>query len=238
MDKRDFIKTGLFGVIGLFSMPLVTKSNSRIFKSFKTFKLPLLPFSYNALEPFIDEETMKLHHLGHHKTYTDNLNAAIHSQSIQPRNIRDIFQNAPQYDKAILENGSGFLNHRIFWKMLSPNGGGQANGKIGKAIESEFGSFENFKEEFSSAANSISEPGWVWLINKNNSLKVITTTDHENPFLSTLPNSKKGFPILCLDICEHAYYLKYQNKKNDYINAFWKVINWENINLRYSKSIS
>jgi superoxide dismutase, Fe-Mn family len=237
MNKRDFIKTGLIGTIGLFAIPSLVKGNSRFFKSVKKFNLPQLPFSYDALEPYLDRETLMLHHRQYHQEYTDKLNAAIQEHGIVVSTVREILQNASKYNESVLNSSGGYMNHRIFWKMLSPSGGGQASGKIAEAINADFGSFEKFKEEFAQSAGSLSGSGWVWLINQKSKLKIITTADQENPFLETLPAAKKGFPIMCLDIWEHSYYPKYQNNRSEYIDAFWNIVNWDTVNLRFNKSI-
>jgi Fe-Mn family superoxide dismutase len=240
MNKRDFIKTGLIGTIGLVAIPSLVRGNNRLSKSLtaKKFNLPPLPYAYDALEPHMDKETLLLHHTQHHQAYTDKLNAAIQEQDIAVSNVREILENASKYNETILKNGGGYLNHRLFWKMLSPNGGGNANGNIANAINSDFGSFEKFKIEFTKSARSLSGSGWVWLVNRNGKLKIITTADQENPFMETLPSHKKGFPIMCLDVWEHSYYLKYQDNRSDYVDAFWKIINWDTVNLRFNKSIA
>lgn len=238
MNKRDFIRTGLIGTIGLIAIPSLVRGNSRIFKSAKKFNLPPLPYAYDALEPYMDRETLLLHHTLHHQAYADNLNAALQEENVVVSTAREILQNASKYNKTIVNNSGGYLNHRIFWNILSPNGGGEAKGKIAEAINSDFGSFEKFKKEFTHSAKTLSGSGWVWLVNQNGKLKIITSADQENPFMETLPANKKGFPIMCLDIWEHSYYLKYQDNRSGYINAFWKILNWERVNLRFNKSIA
>jgi Fe-Mn family superoxide dismutase len=238
MNKRDFVKTGLFGTLGLFAIPSLIKGNSRYFKSVKTFELPQLPYAYDALEPFIDKETMIIHHTKHHQAYTDKFNAALQAQGIVVDNVRQILENGSKYDETILNNGGGYMNHKLFWKILAPNAGGPASGIIAEKINTDFGSFEKFKEEFTNASKSLFGSGWVWLINQNGKLKITTTANQENPFLETLSADKKGFPIFCLDVWEHAYYLKYQNRRAEYIDAFWNIVNWDTINLRFNKSIS
>jgi Fe-Mn family superoxide dismutase len=181
---------------------------------------------------------MLLHHTKHFATLTHRFNKALHEQGIAVGNVREILKNASKYNTEILENGGGYLNHRLFFNMLSPKGGGPATGKVASAISSGFGSFENFKKEFSVAANNQNGPGWTWLINQNGTLKIISTNNHENPFMETLPPEKRGFPLLCIDVWEHAYYYKHQNRKDGYIEGFWNVVNWEKVNNRYIKSIS
>jgi Fe-Mn family superoxide dismutase len=238
MNKRDFIKTGLLGAIGLLCLSSFTRLKGGNLKSVKSFKLPELPYAYDALEPYIDKETMLLHHSKHFAAYTDKFNSALLEQGIAVGNIREIIDNASKYNLEIQKNGGGYFNHRIFFKMLSPKGGGPATGKIADAINSAFGSFDKFKEEFSSSAKKQFGSGWTWLINQNGALKIINTTNQENPLMDTLPPEKRGFPVLCIDVWEHSYYLKYQNRRAEYINAFWNIVNWDTVNIRYNKSIS
>lgn len=238
MNKRDFIKTLLFGFIGLFAIPSLVKGNSRFLNLPKKFKLPPLPFSYDALEPYIDRETLIEHHSGYHQMLTNRLNTEVEQEGIDVTTVREMLMNASRYNKSAIASGSGYFNHRIFWKMLSPNGEGQPHGKFANALKENFGSIENFKENFNKAAASLDKEGWVWLINQKGRLKVVTTDEFENPFDTTLSNEKRGFPILCLDLCKHAYSIKYQNDKNEYVNVFWKILNWNTVNLRYNKSIS
>jgi superoxide dismutase, Fe-Mn family len=238
MNKRDFLKTGLLGAIGLIGMSTFAKTKSGYSKSVKTFKLPELPYAYDALEPYIDKETMVLHHTQHHAAYTNRLNTVIQEQGVAVENMREIFDSASKYNSDILVNSGGYFNHRIFFRMLSPNGGGTPTGKVAEVINSAFGSFENFKNEFSSTAKNQIGPGWTWLIKQNNTLKVINTSGQENPFMNTLPSEKRGFPLLCLDLWEHAYLTNYKNNKEEYIQAYWNIINWDFVNKRFNKSIS
>jgi superoxide dismutase, Fe-Mn family len=238
MNKRDFLKTSLFGAIGLLSLSAYGKTTKGNLKPGKIFKLPDLPYSYNSLEPFIDEETMKMHHLVHHAAFADRLNSALQEQKINVASLREIFYNSSKFHSDIQVNSSGYFNHRIFFRMLSPKGGGLATGKIAGAINKEFGSFENFKTEFSTAALNQIGSGWTWLINQNGSLKIINTDNNENPLMDILSSEKRGFPLLCIDVWDHAYCIKYQNNKEEYIQSFWKIVNWETINKRFYKSIS
>ncbi len=236
MNKREFLKTSLIGSLGLMSIPALGRNKINLFKIPKEFKLPELPYAYDALEPYIDKETMEIHYTKHHAGYTDKFNAALHEAGIDAENVRSILQEASKYNAAIVNNGGGFFNHRLYWKCLSPNGGGAPTGNAASLINRDFGSFEKFREEFSSAAKTLFGSGWTWLINQNGILKIVTTSNQDNPFMDTLPSEQQGFPVLCLDVWEHAYYLKYQNRRADYVEAFWNIVNWETVNNKLKKS--
>ena len=237
MNKREFLKTGLIGGLGIASIPAFGRSRNNLFKVPKEFKLPELPYAFDALEPYFDKETMEIHYSKHHAGYTEKFNAALREAGIDAENARNIFMNASKYNAAIVNNGGGFFNHRLFWRSLSPNGGGEPTGNIAPLINRDFGSFENFRETFSQAARTLFGSGWTWLINQNGTLKIVTTTNQDNPFMNTLPAKKQGFPLLCLDVWDHAYYLKYQNRRTDYIDAFWNIVNWKTVNNKLKKSI-
>ncbi|MDR9487052.1 superoxide dismutase [Salibacter sp.] len=196
------------------------------------FELPNLPYDYNALEPHIDAQTMEIHHSKHHAGYTKKLNSAIDGTDLADKSIEDLLANHLD-NTAVRNNGGGFWNHKLFWEVMSPNGGGEPSGDIANAINEQFGSYDKFKEEFSNAAATRFGSGWAWLcVHKGGKLEVCSTPNQDNPLM---PNSGcDGEPILGLDVWEHAYYLKYQNKRPDYINAFFNVINWEEVNKRYN----
>lgn len=196
------------------------------------FELPKLEYSYNALEPHIDAMTMEIHHTKHHAAYTTNLNNALNNlpQSSQP--IEQILKEISKLPVAIRNNGGGYYNHNLFWKIMSPMGGGNPKGDVSDAINRFFGSFDKLKEQFSNAAATRFGSGWAWLIVKENSdLAVISTPNQDNPLMDIAET--KGKPILGIDVWEHAYYLKYQNRRADYIAAFWKVINWEEVSKQF-----
>ncbi len=196
------------------------------------FQLPDLPYGKDALEPHIDAQTMEIHHDKHHAGYTTKLNNALEGSDDANKSIEDILKNISQKSTAVRNNGGGFYNHSLFWTIMGPNGGGEPNGAVGEAIKSTFGSFENFKNEFSSAAAGQFGSGWAWLVVDNSgNLKVSSTPNQDNPLMDVA--EVKGTPILGIDVWEHAYYLKYQNKRPDYIDAFFNVINWEEVNRRY-----
>lgn len=196
------------------------------------FKLPDLPYAYNALEPHIDAMTMEIHHSRHHAAYTNNLNAAIAGTDLEGKTIEELMQVASS-NAAVRNNGGGFWNHNFFWSVMSPNGGGEPAGALGAAITAQFGSFDAFKKQFSQAAVSRFGSGWAWLgVKADGSLMICSTPNQDNPLMDIAPD--KCTPILGLDVWEHAYYLKYQNKRPDYISAFFNVINWQQVSEYYA----
>lgn len=195
------------------------------------FQLPDLKYDYNALEPYIDAQTMEIHYSKHHGGYTKKLNAAIEGTELEDKSIEDILKEVTKYDKGVRNNGGGFYNHKLFWDIMSPNGGGQPSGKLSDAIKKDFGSFDKFKEEFNNAAATRFGSGWAWLINQNGKLVIASTPNQDNPIMDVA--EVKGTPILGLDVWEHAYYLKYQNRRPDYIDAFWNVIDWDQVAKRF-----
>jgi len=201
------------------------------------FKLPALPYAADALQPHIDKRTMNIHHGKHHNGYTNKLNAAIEGTPLAKKSIEDILKKVSKQSTAVRNNGGGYYNHSLFWKVMSPDGGGEpsANSKLGKAIKKDFGSFEKFKEEFTAAAKTRFGSGWAWLcVSSRGKLFVTSTPNQDNPLMDVA--DKKGTPILGLDVWEHAYYLKYQNKRPDYVGAFFNVINWKEVSRRFSKA--
>jgi superoxide dismutase, Fe-Mn family len=199
------------------------------------FQLPDLPYAFDALEPHMDARTMEIHHDKHHAAYTNNLNAAIAGTVLEGMTIEQILANISQHSPAIRNNGGGYYNHNLFWEVMSPNGGGEPSAQmnIGKAIDRDFGSFEEFKKQFSAAAATRFGSGWAWLCtDDNDKLFVTSTPNQDNPLMDVA--DKKGTPILGLDVWEHAYYLNYQNRRPDYISAFFNVINWQEVTRRYN----
>ncbi|RXY98515.1 superoxide dismutase [Fictibacillus sp. S7] len=199
------------------------------------FELPALPYAANALEPHIDEDTMNIHHDRHHKTYVDNLNAALEGQSeFESKNLVDILKNLDSLPEnirtAVRNNGGGHANHSLFWEILKPGGSNEPTGEVADAINNKFGSLEAFKEQFANAAKGRFGSGWAWLVVNNGELEVTSTPNQDNPVM------EGKTPILGLDVWEHAYYLKYQNKRPDYINAFWNVVNWDEVEKRYNEA--
>ena len=186
------------------------------------FELPTLNYAYDALEPNIDARTMEIHHSKHHNGYTNNLNNAISGTDLEGKTIEEICK-SDNLSPAVRNNGGGYYNHCLFWELLSPNGGGNPDGAIADAITNQFGSFDNFKDEFSKSAATRFGSGWAWLCVKDGGLCVCSTANQDNPLMN---DSCGGTPILCLDVWEHAYYLNYQNRRPDYILAFWNLVDW------------
>jgi Fe-Mn family superoxide dismutase len=194
-----------------------------------SFELPKLPYAYDALEPHFDARTMEIHHTKHHQAYTTNLNNAIAGTDLEGKTIEEIIKVSA--DKpAVRNNGGGFYNHNLFWTILSPNGGGQPTGELGDAINSTFGSFDAFKEEFSKAATTRFGSGWAWLNVDGGKLTITSSPNQDNPLIE----GSSATPILGLDVWEHAYYLHYQNRRPDYIASFFNIINWDEVAKRYA----
>jgi Fe-Mn family superoxide dismutase len=200
-----------------------------------SFQLPSLPYDYSALEPHIDARTMEIHHSKHHAAYTNNLNAAIEGTALAGKTIEEILGQVSKHSPAVRNNGGGYYNHNLFWEMMSPNGGGEPTGELAEAINKRFGSFNEFKEAFSKAGATQFGSGWAWLlVDASGELAVISTPNQDNPLMDVSP--VRGNPILGLDVWEHAYYLNYQNRRPDYIAAFWNVVNWDAVAKRYAAS--
>ncbi len=199
------------------------------------YKLPELPYAHDALEPHIDEKTMKIHHGKHHQGYTNKVNAALEGHEFAELPIEVVLQKINEVPEDIrqnvINNGGGYANHKLFWEVLSPNGGGNPTGSVAKAIDDTFGSFEDFKEKFSSTAAGQFGSGWGWLcVDDSGALKVISTPNQDSPLMNGLT------PILGVDVWEHAYYLHYQNRRPDYISEFWNVVNWEQVEKNYKEA--
>ena len=195
------------------------------------FELPKLNYAFDALEPNIDAKTMEIHYGKHHNGYTNNLNNIISGTEHEGKSIEEILKSLDLNNSGLRNNGGGYYNHNIFWEIMGPNSGGEPKGEIGESINSNFGSFENFKDEFSKAAATRFGSGWAWLCaHTDGKLEICSTANQDNPIM---PNGCGGVPILCLDVWEHAYYLNYQNRRPDYINAFFNVINWEEVNKKF-----
>jgi len=199
------------------------------------FELPKLPYAYDALEPHIDARTMEIHYSKHHQAYTTNLNAAIAGTDLEGKSIEDILANLDLNNKPVRNNGGGYYNHNLFWEILAPNAGGTPTGDLAAAINDAFGSFENFKDAFAKAATTQFGSGWAWLCVKNGKLEVCATANQDNPLMKGI--GCEGTPVLGLDVWEHAYYLNYQNRRPDYINAFFNVINWDAVAKKYAAAL-
>lgn len=197
---------------------------------------PPLPYAFNALEPNIDQMTMEIHYERHHRAYYNNFVNGVKGTEMEKMTLEKIFANMSSYPVAIRNNGGGHYNHVLFWSVMSPYGGGEPEGTVANEIATTFGSFEKFKEEFETAARTRFGSGWAWLsVDSNGKLFVSSTPNQDNPLMDVV--EKQGTPILGLDVWEHAYYLKYQNLRGDYISNFWNVVNWEEVSKRYKKAV-
>jgi superoxide dismutase, Fe-Mn family len=197
------------------------------------FTLPALPYAFNALEPHIDARTMEIHHGKHHQAYVTNLNNAIAGTEAEKLSIEEICKNISKYPAAVRNNGGGHYNHSLFWTVLGPNAGGSPTGALADAITSSFGNFEEFKTKFAAAGTTRFGSGWAWLIvDGSGKLAITSTPNQDNPLMDVA--EAKGTPILGLDVWEHAYYLHYQNRRPDYITAFWNVVNWSEVAKRFA----
>jgi len=200
-----------------------------------SFQLPDLSYNHDALEPHIDSRTMQIHHGKHHAGYTNNLNAAIEGTALSNKSIDDILKNLDMNNSAVRNNGGGYYNHCLFWEIMSPTGGGSPSGELANAIEKSFGSLDEFKSKFSSAAGKRFGSGWAWLCaHSNGDLEICSSANQDNPLMPGIGCG--GTPILGLDVWEHAYYLNYQNRRPDYVNAFFNVINWGAVSNKYQSA--
>jgi Fe-Mn family superoxide dismutase len=198
------------------------------------FTLPPLPYAFNALEPHIDAQTMQIHHDKHHQAYVDNLNKALAGTEHENKSLEEILRIAGSISPAVRNNGGGHWNHTFFWEIMAPNAGGQPTGAVAQAINETFGSFDSFKEKLNTAGATRFGSGWAWLIVRDGRLEVTSTPNQDNPLMDVA--EVKGTPILGVDVWEHAYYLKYQNRRPEYLNAFWNVINWNKVNEHFEKA--
>ncbi|TAE74053.1 MAG: superoxide dismutase [Bacteroidetes bacterium] len=240
MNKRTFLKSIGFLTAATFLqipkiMGLNLENNEILPETFKEteFSLPNLDYAYDSLEPYFDKMTMEIHYSKHHAAYIKNLNEAIKNTPFEKMTLEEIQNKVTDKFPAIRNNGGGHYNHTFFWKNIAPNAGGEPTGKLAENIKNTFGSFDKFKEQFAQAGKTRFGSGWVWLsVNKNKKLFISSTANQDNPLMTKIVN-EKGTPILGLDVWEHAYYLKYQNKRPDFINAFWNVVNWKEVEKRF-----
>jgi superoxide dismutase, Fe-Mn family len=222
------------GIILYIAITLLLIQNNKTMA--QSFDFPDLPYAYNALEPYIDAQTMEIHYSKHYKAYYTNFLKAVEDNNIKDNTVEEIFAKISTYPAAVRNNGGGYYNHKLFWQILGPAKGAQPAGKLLEAINSAFGSVDNFKAEFENAAKTQFGSGWAWLVvGPDGKLFVTNTPNQDSPLMDIA--AKKGKPILLLDVWEHAYYLKYQNKRPDYISAFWNVVNWDKVAELYSKAI-
>jgi Fe-Mn family superoxide dismutase len=198
------------------------------------FTLPPLPYPHDALEPYIDARTMEIHHGKHHQAYVDNLNKAISGTPSENKSLEELVKMAGSISPAVRNNGGGHWNHSFFWEILAPKAGGQPSGNVSSAINSAFGTFDAFKEKFNNAGLTRFGSGWAWLIARDGKLEISSTPNQDNPLMDVA--EVKGTPVLGVDVWEHAYYLKYQNKRADYLNAFWNVVNWKKVEEHFAKA--
>ena len=231
MDKRTFLKTTALLTAGFLIKPneLLLADNQGITE----FTLPKLPYSYDALEPHIDKMTMEIHHSKHHQTYINKLNEAIKDTKYKKDKIEDILEDIEETNPVIRNNAGGHYNHSLFWTLLIPKAptNNVPSGKLADMINAKFNSFDNFKELFTNEALNRFGAGWVWLnLHKKNGLTIVSTANQDNPLMTSIyKDFKHTTPLLCLDVWEHAYYLKYQNKRAEYVKAFWNIVNWEEV---------
>jgi Fe-Mn family superoxide dismutase len=230
MTRKDFVSSLFLGLAGTKAM---ANSTNDIFNTADAFTLPNLPFAYNALEPFIDAQTMEIHHSKHHQAYVTNLNKAVLGTPNEFTPLVDIIKNISKSSVAVRNNGGGHWNHTFFWEILSPKTTAPSENLM-TMINRDFGSLEKMQADFNAAATSRFGSGWAWLIVQDNKLKICSTPNQDNPLMDVA--EVKGTPILGLDVWEHAYYLKYQNKRADYIKAFWNIVNWDKVDKNLKKA--
>lgn len=222
-------------ILGYFLMMMIFPLAS-IAQQESIHKFAALPYAYDALEPYVDKMTMEIHYDRHHRAYFKNFMTAIQSSELEKMSMEAIFAKISTQPAVIRNNGGGYWNHELFWNCMKPNGGGEPSSKLAKAINETFGSFENFKKQFGDAGAKRFGSGWAWLaVDSDGKLFVTSTANQDNPLMDT--EEKRGTPILALDVWEHAYYLKYQNKRGDYISSFWNVVNWGFVESQYAKAI-
>lgn len=238
MDKKTFLKS--LTLLGAGALVKPSIANGLFADEKKTiFELPKLDYAFSALEPHIDALTMEIHHGKHHAAYVNNLNKAIENTRFTGKQLEGILWDVKSEEAAVRNNGGGHYNHSLFWKLLTPNGAKKPAGSLAKAIDTTFGSFEKLQEQFNNAAKSRFGSGWAWLsVNDKKELFISSTPNQDNPLMTNITKKEEqGSPVLALDVWEHAYYLHYQNRRPDYISAFWNVVNWEYAEERYLQAI-
>lgn len=234
MQRRKFLMAlGAIPVVSAFgpmqnTLETISKQNTRrLDKAMANFELPKLPYEYDALEPYIDKMTMEIHHTKHHNAYVTNLNKAVEGTDMAGKSLEELMANISKYPMAVRNNGGGHWNHSMFWTIMKKGGGGEPTGALAEAIKSAFGSFADFKTQFNNAGATRFGSGWAWLVVSNGKLVVSSTPNQDNPLMDIA--EVKGTPILGLDVWEHAYYLKYQNRRPEYMDNWWNVVNWDKV---------
>jgi len=241
MRRRDFVSSISLIASGLILNPLKIfnfkehDKNERSYKNMAKYELPPLPYSYDALEPYIDAMTMEIHWSKHHGAYVNNLNNAIANTDMEKLSLEELLTNVSKYPVAVRNNGGGHYNHTLFWQIMTKNGGGEPKGELKSAIEKTFGNFDNFKKQLTDAALTRFGSGWAWLVYNKGNLLIGSTPNQDNPLMDV--SELKGFPILGIDVWEHAYYLKYQNRRNEYVANWFNVINWDEVSARYVEAL-
>lgn len=236
MNRKDFIKSAFGTALALTGADALARTIQPEISAPPAFTLPPLPYGFDALEPHIDQMTMEIHHDRHHKAYVDNLNKAVAGTPMAKLTIEQILKGVSKHPAAVRNNGGGHWNHSFFWNIIGPGGSDRASGVIAQEIARQFTTETAFCEAFAKAATGRFGSGWAWLIvDKNKKLAITTTPNQDNPLMDVAET--KGKPILGLDVWEHAYYLKYQNKRADYVNAFWNVVNWDQVNKNYTNAM-
>jgi len=240
MNKREFLQKGMLLSAGALVAPSIFKNNlysndsvnSGSAQSSEFSQIPL-PYAFSALEPHIDAQTMEIHYTKHHAAYTKKFNDSIKEEKLEGQSIETIFSNIDKYSASIRNNGGGFYNHNFFWQNLSPKGD-EPKTELLDAIIKDFGSFDAFKEAYGKAATSVFGSGWAWLIKQEGKLKIVSSPNQDNPLMNI--SKEKGAPLMCIDVWEHAYYLKYQNKRADYISAYWNIVDWNFVSNNFLKA--
>lgn len=241
MDRKKFLLSlgtiTLAGTVNNFSKGIEQLNNNIIRRNsiMSKFELVTLPYAYDALEPYVDKQTMEIHHSKHHQAYVNNFNNALAGTDLEGKSFEEIFSVVSKYAPAVRNNGGGVWNHNLFWSIMGPNAGGAPKGKLAEAINAAFGSFDEFKKLFSNAAATRFGSGWAWLVVSGGKLVVASTPNQDNPLMDVA--EVKGSPILTLDVWEHSYYLKYQNRRPEYIENWWNVVNWSKVEELYEKAV-
>lgn len=232
-NRREFLKTASMAAFASLGTSMImgnatARAAENLVPHTPEFTLPPLPYAYDALEPHIDKMTMEIHHTKHHQAYVTNLNKALSETTLHANSLEEILSKVSGLSPAIRNNGGGHWNHSFFWKLMKPNGGGAPAGKVAEAINQAFGSFADFQKQFNEAAMKRFGSGWAWLlVNGDGKLQIASTPNQDNPLMDV--SDTKGKPVLGIDVWEHAYYLKYQNKRADYVGAWWNLINWDQV---------